>query len=93
MGMGGFDLSDLPRDETRSIVIVHTNDMHSHIDPFAIDHPKYPGLGGMAQRAALIDSLRKEHGEILLLDAGDIFQGTPYFNYFNGHLEFLITCV
>ena len=88
MGMGGFDLSDLPRDETRSIVIVHTNDMHSHIDPFAIDHPKYPGLGGMAQRAALIDSLRKEHGEILLLDAGDIFQGTPYFNYFNGHLEF-----
>jgi 5'-nucleotidase len=87
IGLKPFKVSDLPRQETRSITIVHSNDMHSHIDPFATDHPKYPGLGGMAERAALIDRLRKEHGNILLLDAGDIFQGTPYFNYFNGKLE------
>ena len=87
VGLRNFDISEFPKDETRSIVIVHSNDMHSHIDPFAKDHPKYPGLGGMAERAALIDSLRAEHGEILLLDAGDIFQGTPYFNYFDGKLE------
>ncbi len=87
IGLKAFAVSDLPKDETRSIVIAHTNDMHSHIDPFPEDDPKYPGLGGMAERATLIDKLRSQHGNILLLDAGDIFQGTPYFNHFGGHLE------
>lgn len=87
VGLKSFEVDDLPHDETRSIVVVHTNDMHSHIDPFPVNDPKYPGLGGMAERATVIDELRAEHGKILLLDAGDIFQGTPYFNYFGGHLE------
>jgi 5'-nucleotidase len=87
IGMKAFPLADLPREEVRSLVIAHTNDMHSHIDPFPANHHEYPGQGGMETRATEIDQLRSEHGEILLLDSGDIFQGTPYFNYFGGRLE------
>lgn len=87
IGLRQFGVADLPKDETRRLVIAHTNDMHSHIDPFPADDPKFPGLGGMADRATIIDQLRSTHGDILLLDAGDIFQGTPYFNFFGGSLE------
>jgi 5'-nucleotidase len=45
-------------------------------------------MGGVARRAALIESIRRENPNVLLLDAGDIFQGTPYFNYYGGELEF-----
>ena len=62
--------------------------MHSHIDPFPADHPRNANMGGAARRAALIESIRKEEENVLLLDAGDIFQGTPYFNYYGGELEF-----
>lgn len=86
--LGGLSLSSFDSDETKKLVILHTNDVHSHIDPFAIDDPKYPNMGGAARRATLIDQLRKENANVLLLDAGDIFQGTPYFNYYGGELEF-----
>ena len=42
----------------------------------------------MAQRAGLINSIREKEDHVLLLDAGDIFQGTPYFNFYGGELEF-----
>lgn len=71
----------------RRLVILHTNDMHSHIEPFALNDPKYPGMGGMARRANLIESIRDQEQDVLLFDCGDIFQGTPYFNYFLGELE------
>jgi len=70
------------------LVVLFTNDWHSHIDPFPMDGSKNQGLGGAAKRAALINSIRKQHQHVLLLDSGDIFQGTPYFNYFGGELEF-----
>ena len=70
------------------ISILHTNDMHSRIDPFPANDPKYPGLGGFARLSAKINSIRKEEENVLLLDAGDIFQGTPYFNMYGGELEF-----
>lgn len=68
------------------ITILHTNDTHSHIHPFTSGRNK--GLGGMAQRAGLINAIRDEEEYVLLLDAGDIFQGTPYFNFYGGELEF-----
>lgn len=74
--------------ELQKLTILHTNDMHSHIEPFDLNDPKYPGLGGMAQRASLINKIRSEEEHVLLLDAGDIFQGTPYFNLYGGELEF-----
>lgn len=72
----------------KHLTVLHTNDVHSYIDPFPANHPKNPNMGGVARRAALIESIRKENPNVLLLDAGDIFQGTPYFNYFGGELEF-----
>ncbi|WP_298343324.1 metallophosphatase [uncultured Algibacter sp.] len=71
---------------TTKITILHTNDVHSHIDTF--EEGRNANKGGVARRASLIDSIRKENPNTLLLDAGDIFQGTPYFNYYGGELEF-----
>lgn len=70
------------------LVILHTNDWHSHIDPFDENHKRYPGQGGASRRAALIAKIRETHKNVLLLDSGDIFQGTPYFNFYGGELEF-----
>lgn len=68
--------------------VLFTNDWHSRIEPFPMDGGRYQGLGGASKRAALIKSIREKEKHTLLLDAGDIFQGTPYFNYFGGELEF-----
>ncbi|MBW3544043.1 MAG: metallophosphatase [Bacteroidetes bacterium] len=72
----------------QSLTILHTNDMHSRIEPFPQDDRNWPGLGGMARRATMIEQIRKQEEHVLLLDAGDIWQGTPYFNYFDGEVEF-----
>jgi 5'-nucleotidase len=71
----------------QKLTILHTNDVHSRIEPFPMDGSKNQGLGGTARRAALINKIRAEQENVLLLDAGDIFQGTPYFNKFGGELE------
>jgi 5'-nucleotidase len=85
----GLSLSSFEKkSEIKKITILHTNDVHSYIDPFPADHPRNPGMGGVARRASLIEAIRKENKNVLLLDAGDIFQGTPYFNYYGGELEF-----
>jgi 5'-nucleotidase len=76
------------KDKRTKITILHTNDTHSRIDPFPIDDARYPGLGGVSKRKALIDSIRAEEEHVLLFDAGDIFQGTTYFNLFGGEIEF-----
>ena len=71
----------------KKLTILHTNDWHSRIEPFPIDKSRNSNLGGAARRAGLINKIRKEEKNVLLFDAGDIFQGTPYFNYFGGELE------
>lgn len=71
----------------QKLTILHTNDVHSRIEPFPMDGSRNQGLGGVARRAALINQIRSEQANVLLLDAGDIFQGTPYFNKFGGELE------
>jgi 5'-nucleotidase len=71
----------------RRITILHTNDVHSRLDPFPMDGSRNQGLGGVAARAALIEQIRNENEQVLLLDAGDIFQGTPYFNMYKGEPE------
>ena len=69
------------------LTVLSTNDMHSRIDPFPKDDKRYPGMGGMAQRASLVRAIRNEGNSVLLLDSGDIFQGTPYYNMYKGELE------
>jgi len=90
-GLGAIGISLIPQlsfgnNKDIKLTILHTNDMHSHIHPFTSGRNK--GIGGMAQRAALIKQIRKQEEHVLLLDAGDVFQGTPYFNVYGGELEF-----
>ena len=73
--------------EVDTLTVLHTNDVHSHIDPFPMDGSKYAGCGGVAERATLIKEIRANTEQVLLLDAGDIFQGTPYFNVYKGEPE------
>jgi len=69
------------------LTILHTNDTHSNIDPFPSNHAKFPNMGGVSKRFELIEKIREEEEHVIVLDAGDIFQGTPYFNKFGGVLE------
>ena len=77
-----------------SLTILHTNDVHSRLDPFPMDGSRNAGKGGVARRATLIQKIRQEQVDgrprnVLLFDAGDIFQGTPYFNLYKGEPEIL----
>jgi 5'-nucleotidase len=86
--VGSLTIPSFIGKQQRHITILHTNDTHSHIEPFKATNSRNPNRGGVARRATLIEQIRKENQNTLLLDAGDIFQGTPYFNYFGGELEF-----
>lgn len=62
-------------------VILHTNDTHSQVEPNKDDS------GGYARRLGEINFIRNQEKNVLLFDAGDFFQGTPYFNFYNGNIE------
>lgn len=78
----------LGENSDKKLTILHTNDQHSRIEPFDSSYSRNPNQGGFARRAHLISEIRKAERNLLLLDSGDIFQGTPYFNMFGGELEF-----
>ncbi|GEJ45581.1 bifunctional UDP-sugar hydrolase/5'-nucleotidase [Chryseobacterium sp. ON_d1] len=82
------DLKMLNVKSANKLTILHTNDQHSRIEPFDSGYTKNPNQGGFARRASLIQQIRSQENNVLLLDSGDIFQGTPYFNFFGGELEF-----
>jgi len=86
--LGGFSLQSFDTKTTKHITILHTNDTHSHVEAFPSSHSRYGNKGGVSRRATLVEEIRKENPNTLLLDAGDIFQGTPYFNFYGGELEF-----
>ncbi|WP_276498012.1 bifunctional metallophosphatase/5'-nucleotidase [Pontibacter litorisediminis] len=92
VGAAGISLMGVPFSaeaaQPITLTILHTNDQHSRIDPFPDDGRKYGGMGGMARRASLVEQIRKEQPNVLLFDCGDIWQGTPYFNFFGGELEY-----
>ena len=81
-------LSSCSNEKPTIVSILHTNDVHSHITPFDNNHSEYPNQGGFSRRSSLISEIRKKNPNTLLFDAGDVFQGTPYFNVFEGELEF-----
>jgi 5'-nucleotidase len=68
------------------ITILHTNDQHSRLEPFP-KNDRLAGRGGVVNRARILSKIRTEEPNILLFDAGDIFQGTPYFNFYKGRPE------
>jgi 5'-nucleotidase len=88
VALGGIPLAAFSKKELIQLTILHTNDVHSHLDPFPENDPKFPGMGGAARKAAIIKKIRNEQENVLLLDAGDILQGSPYFNLYKGELEF-----
>lgn len=83
----GFGLSSFSSAKTKHITILHTNDTHSHLDTFPQTDAKFPNQGGAAKRATIFNKVKSENPNTLILDAGDMFQGTPYFNYYGGELE------
>jgi 5'-nucleotidase len=87
LAMGISPESVYASDDLVKLVFLHTNDVHSRIDPFPMDGSRNQGMGGVAARSALVSQIRSDEKNVLLLDAGDIFQGTPYFNFYGGELE------
>ncbi len=90
-GAVGFTIGALPyhllaADDYTTISILHTNDIHGHIEPFSETDPVFAGRGGIARIAEIANHYRNINSNTLLLDAGDMFQGTPYFNYYKGNL-------
>jgi len=89
----GATIAAFPRDLLRAspadtvITILHTNDTHSQIDPLPANDVN-AGKGGVARRATLVKRIRKENPNTLLVDAGDVLQGTPYFNFYKGEVEY-----
>lgn len=84
LGIGPTKL--LASEDLVRLTVLHTNDMHCHIDPFPEDHAEFPGKGGLTRVATMVTEIRKENPNVVLFDGGDLFQGTPYFNYFKGDL-------
>ena len=74
----------------KQVVILFTNDTHSQIDPIAVNAKRNADMGGVERRKVLIDSLREVHPHALLVDAGDVVQGTPYFNFYAGEVETMV---
>lgn len=73
--------------KSKQLVILHTNDFHSRFEPFPKNHRKWPNKGGISRLSTVISKIKQEHEHVLLLDSGDVFQGTPYFNIFKGNPE------
>ena len=73
--------------QAQELVILHTNDTHSQIEPNATTAKYDANMGGVVRRDAIIRSIRAKHENVILIDAGDFVQGTPYFNAFNGDVE------
>jgi len=87
IAVGSIGLSAIPsfamkKGGVEKLLILHTNDMHSRVEPFPTTDPKYPGQGGMNRIAAYLKKMREIEPELLLFDSGDFSQGTPYFNFF-----------
>ena len=89
LSAGQFPFSALANENKQraQLCVLHTNDVHSRLDPFPMDGSKYQGMGGVVAREKLVRQIRGEEENVLLLDAGDIFQGTPYFNFYKGEPE------
>ena len=73
--------------QAQNLILLHTNDTHSRIEPVPETDKYNPDLGGVIRRAAYVEKMRNEHENVLLFDAGDFLQGTPYFNMFKGEVE------
>lgn len=72
---------------SETITILYTNDTHARLDPFPDNARQFAGLGGIARRENVIKKIRQNQPNVLLLDAGDVFQGTPWFDVYGGEVD------
>lgn len=87
--LGGAEWgSFFSKPDLTQLTLLHTNDLHSRIHPFSEDAGERAGLGGITRLSAVVKNIRSSVDHSLLLDCGDVLQGTPYFNLFDGKLEF-----
>jgi 5'-nucleotidase len=86
--LGSSSLFAKQKSDKSTLTILHTNDTHSRLDPFPEGSGYRSNMGGVSRRANLVNILRKKNPNSLLIDAGDVFQGTPYFNFYEGRLEY-----
>ena len=84
LGLTPFNL--FAGEDFDTITILHTNDLHCHIEPFSGGSSNLEGKGGLARISEMVKRVKFENEKTLLFDAGDMFQGTPYYNYFKGGL-------
>ncbi len=84
--LGSVPMSLLASDDFVTITILHTNDLHTHIEPFTGNDERYNNKGGLARISEMVKLQREKNPNTFLFDSGDMFQGTPYFNYFKGEL-------
>ncbi|MCR4765951.1 MAG: metallophosphatase [Bacteroidaceae bacterium] len=74
--------------QSKKLYVLHSSDTHSRIDPIDSSKPgRNAGMGGVTRRAGLVNQFRQEHPDMLLFDCGDISQGTPYYNLYQGEVE------
>jgi 5'-nucleotidase len=73
--------------EVYQIRIIHTNDHHARIEPVMGGTPPAPIHGGVSRRKVLIDAIRDQGGNQMLIDAGDVFQGTLWFTQYLGQAD------
>jgi 5'-nucleotidase len=69
-----------------NLTILHTNDTHSQVEPLEVGK-RDATCGGYARRMGQVDQMRSQNPDLILLDAGDFCQGTPYYNYYHGRIE------
>ena len=86
IGLAGNPLS-FTNEDHKHITILHTNDVHSHLEAFKASHPSYANRGGIANRLATINQIKQENPNTLVFDAGDLFQNEPFFNFYDNKLE------
>ena len=86
LAAGLAPLQGFAKNDLLTLTLLHTNDLHSQIEPFDANHPRYAGRAGLARVAGFANACRLENPNLLLLDAGDFYQGTPYFNFFKGDI-------
>jgi len=86
LGLGVIPFNLLADNNFVTISIMHTNDLHCHIEPFSGGNDNTNSKGGLARISEMVKRTKAENPNTLLFDAGDMFQGTPYYNYFKGEL-------
>lgn len=84
-----IQIQNRPYSATKTLLIVHTNDTHSCVEPLSplLSDTAQADKGGYLRRAALVRDLRKYAPELLLFDSGDFSQGSAYYSLYHGDVE------